>query len=499
MKASVIAAAEMAQDRGSRWWPERREVALVVACAGILAVQLLLPGFIGLADNGDFPKIAGPLCIAPTDPKAETFDYFEADYLRAPQHCYDIKIRSSESVLAWLAATFQKAAGGREHFDIRWLGAVHASVFLAFYYLLLTLLRPLRGWRWLVLAVAALWIFADVSYVSYFNSFYTDTAALLGAMLAIAAAVRLVPMHRARLAPLIVFAVGSLAFVTSKGQHGLFGIVPVCFALVLGLRARSIVRWAAWATAGGLLTGSIWIFAATPAWYPQLPMFNLIFFDIAKNSGTPLQDLRELGLGAEDLPYVGLFVFMRESPASDEAWLKRFGERTSYSKVLAFYAHHPDRMLAKLRTTLLEDASQNRANLSNFRRQDGKPAGAKTGRFASWSSLRSWLFIHFPAYIPIWYGLILFGAPFLFAHAGFRQLRGIGWIIFAVALTGAGEFGLCALTDACEIFRHLLLFHLLTDFTIFLSLAVLLLVRAQTTRPGVLVDCDQTGAFRPPA
>jgi len=480
-------------------WAAWREVALIAACAGVLAVQLLLPGFIGLADNGDFPKIAGRLCIGPADPQARTFEYFESDYLRTPRYCWQSGIPSSESVPVKLAARFQKTAGGAGHFDIRWLGAVHASVFLAFYYVLLTLLRPLGGWRWLVLAVAALWIFADVSYISYFNSFYTDTAALLGAMLAIAAAPWLLPMRRARVVPLIVFAAGALAYVTSKGQHGLFGLVPASFALVLGLRARSVVRWAAWATAVGLLAGSIWVFAATPAWNPQLERFNVIFFNIAKNSRAPFQDLRELGLDAGDLPYVGMLAFTPGSPTNDVAWLDRFGRRTSYSKVLAFYTRHPDRMLSMLRMTLKGDASQIRPNLSNFRRQEGRPAGAITQRFGSWSFLRSWLLLHCPVHMLVWYALILVGVPSLLLRARFSSLRPIGWIVFAVALVGAGEFGVATLADASETYRHLLLFHLLTDFTIFLTLLAALSGRAWAARPGIPAGLGVTsGNDEPP-
>lgn len=455
----------------------------MAACAGMLAVQLLLPGFIGLADNGDFPKVAGRLCIGPADPQFRTFDYFEPDYLRIPHYCWNGGIPSSEIVPVKLAARLQKTAGGAGYFDIRWLGTVHAFVFLVFYYLLLTLLRPLRGWRWLALAAAALWIFADVAYVAYFNSFFTDTAALLGAMIAVAAAARLLPMRRARMAPLIVFAAGSLAYVTSKGQHGTFVLVPACFALVLGLRARSVVRWAAWATAAGLLAGSIWVFAKSPPSVAELPRFNLIFFDIAKNSATPLHDLRELGLDAGDLQYVGMHSFMAGTPTDNQAWLESFDRRTSYTKVLIFYARHPARMLSKLHRVLTEDAWQIRPNLSNFWRQEGRPAGATTARFASWSSLRSWLFFHYPAHILVWYALVLIGVPLLLLRARFAGLRPLGWIVFAVALAGAGEFSLSALTDTLETFRHLLLFHLLTDFTIYLALVAALSGRPRAGAP----------------
>ena len=41
------------------------EPALLAICAAILAAQLFVPPFIGLADNGDFPKITGRLSLGP--------------------------------------------------------------------------------------------------------------------------------------------------------------------------------------------------------------------------------------------------------------------------------------------------------------------------------------------------------------------------------------------------------------------------------------------------
>jgi hypothetical protein len=48
--------------------------------------------------------------------------------------------------------------------------------------------------------------------------------------------------------------------------------------------------------------------------------------------------------------------------------------------------------------------------------------------------------------------------------------RAIAWTILAVSLVAWGEFGIASLADACETPRHLLMFHVFTDVSIFLSL-----------------------------
>ncbi len=464
----------------SRWWLAWREAALVVVCAGVLASQLLLPGFIGMADNGDFPKIAGRLSLGPADSRAQKFAYFESDYVRDRRYHWDSRLPSSEMIPAKVASAVEKAIGDRRRFDIRWLGAVHAAIFVGFYFLLLKLLRPLRSWRWLLLAPVALWIFADVAFVAYFNSFYTETAALLGAMIATVMAVHLLKAEKAQPIPLILFTLGALFFVTSKVQHGIHGFLPACCTLAIALEAKGKgMRLAAWAATACLLGGIVWIFAGTQAWYSGLTRFNLIFFQIAKNSDTPLQDLQELGLNATDLPYVGMHAFMLDSPMGDDRWLADFCHRTSYGKVLRFYVRHPGRMLAILQRVLLESASQRQyLGLSNFRRQQGRPPYAITGRFGSWSVLRTRLFQRWPFHILVWYALVMIGAPVIFLHRKRGFERALACVTLAVALAGIGEFCVPALADACEMGRHLLLFHLLTDFTIFLALTFALTPRA---------------------
>ena len=113
----------------------------LVLCAAILAWKLFLPGFIGMADNGDFGKVAGPLCLASAEPERENF--FHPWYVRSQANCFDARVPSSERAIAWLASPLERTLGNPARFDIRWLGAIHALLFLGFYYSVLTLLRPL--------------------------------------------------------------------------------------------------------------------------------------------------------------------------------------------------------------------------------------------------------------------------------------------------------------------------------------------------------------------
>jgi hypothetical protein len=446
---------------------------VLLLSAGALASELFLPGFIGLADNGDFPKVSMSLCIGAADDRAQAFSYFVSDYVRGNAYCWDSGLKSSAVVPAWFASTLEQAVGSPEKFDIRWLGGVNAALFLVFFYVLLIAIRTLEGWRWIAACILALWIFTDVSFVAYFNSFFADSAALLGAMIAAASALWLLAADETRLLPVCVFAGGALLFVTSKAQHAIYGFVPALLLAVLGYTAKKrAVRFTSWGAAGCLLASAAWMVASTPDWYKAQPRFNLIFSKIAKKSASPLDDFRELGLGAPDLKYIGTNAFAPGNPTENEQWLAAFCSRTGYGKLLAYYVRHPAMMFGLMHEALGPEGAASRRpwNLSNFRRAEGKPAGARTERFASWSRVRDWLSGVWPMHVAVWYALVLGGAVFVLRRRKSRFGVALAAATLGAAAIGLGEFSVAALADSLETHRHLLLFQLFTDLTIFFAL-----------------------------
>jgi hypothetical protein len=213
-------------------WPE---ALLLGLCAAVCSIQILVPPYIGLANNGDFPKVYRRFACAPPDGDARNFVYFVADCEFQPQYYWKSDVISSENALAAVPMLLVKASGVRV-FNIRWLGGFHLLLFLGAYSALLVYLRPRGRLFQLAIGGLALCIFTDVAYVSYFNSFFSDTAALVGLLCMTAFALHLArPTPRA--AALWLFTAAALLFIASKTQHALWGIFPVVFLGCLGSRA----------------------------------------------------------------------------------------------------------------------------------------------------------------------------------------------------------------------------------------------------------------------
>lgn len=448
-----------------------REVVPAAACSAILLWQLFLPGFIGLANNRDFAKVMGRLCIGRPDVLSSYYAYFHPGYDRAQRYCWDSHIPASELAPARAASWIEQRFGDPAHFDIRWLGAVHAILFLIAWWILLRALRPLSATAWWIAMAAALWIFLDVSYISYFNTFYTDATAILGAMLMLSSALWMAAEKPGTL-PTICFFSGALLFLTSKAQHA--ATVPLLVGFLIAARWRRGRALTA-ICAIAMLAGAAWVILLTPDSYKAQPRFTLVFSKILPSSPAPARDVLALGLSESDLPLIGQHAFLPYSPAFDPAWLDAFSRRCTYQKVLLFWLRHPVRALTAIRADLDNEAWRRRpVDFSNYQPEAGKPAGARTDRFGSWSALNERISRAVPMLVVAWYAFILFFAA-----------RGSGLrVALLAALLGATEFLIATLADARETDRHLLLFHLFTDWTVFLALVYFLNSRSSASLRG---------------
>ena len=435
---------------------------LISIFSAALAFQLFVPPSIGLAGNGDFPKMIGRFSLG-AEPPAEDYNYFTSRYI------YD---RSFQWLADDVSSELIPISGGliigwifsRHVFDIRILGAIHAALWIGCFTVLLPLLRRLAGWRRAVITVASLIIFTDVSYVAHFNSFYTDTAAFLFLAWAIVLWLHLVTRERPSAGLFALFCAASILCVTSKPQHAPLGVF--LFALAAMTAASFHGVWPKiGATALGLtiLLASAVSFALAPAGVESGQVYNAIFAKILPKSPSALEDARELGLGPEYLPLAEHWADPMQSPA----WKAEFERRTSHRSVALFYLRHPWRALAIMYRELRDFAWHRPAtSLSHYERKEGYPPGTQTKSFGWWSALRSVALRYAPWQIPVLYfAIFAVGGRIAILHRG-TPLSRVAALCVLLAGMGAIELAVSALGDGGEDDRHLFLFHVVTDFAI---------------------------------
>lgn len=457
-------------------WPE---VILLGLCAALCSIQIFAPPYIGLANNGDFGKVFGRFAIAPPDGGARNFTYFVSDYEYRPRYRWKSNFKSSETVLAAVPILLAKTFGAHV-FNIRWLGAVHLLLFLCGYYLLLVWLRRYGTVFVLGIGGLALWIFTDVAYVAYFNSFFSDTAAMLGLLLMAPLALHsLDPQSRLRHA----LPLAALLLITAKTQHAFWGILPAAFLI-----------WRKHLVSAALLIAAEAIMILSTPWtYKTAPLFSVIFYKLAPHAPVPQSAVRELGLGEAEFRYIGTHAYTPGNPGVDIPWLRSFTARTSYARVLRYWLRHPGEAARALHADLVTFApGMRQMNLANFRREDGRPPAQLSDRFAVWSALRERLYRRWPFLVVAWYASVIAAAA-----AMRKRHRGPAVICLGMAAIGILEFCFASLADAIETERHLLLFHAATDVTIcFAGACVLDAIMHLCKSPGS-VTAPSCSAFLP--
>jgi len=73
----------------------------------------------------------------------------------------------------------------------------------------------------------------------------------------------------------------------------------------------------------------------------------------------------------------------------------------------------------------------------------------------------------------VWYALLVAAAILILRMRPSGQAAKMAWLTLGLAAAAAIEFSVASLADACETFRHLFIFHALTDLTVLLALAAL--------------------------
>ncbi len=394
-----------------------------------VAWQLWVPPYLGLADNGDFAKVAGRFALTPADPGPQpTFHFFHRLWRNEPNALWvspywGIEVWLTQAAL-WLNQT--------KPFDIRWLGLIHVLIFGGAVWLLIQ--------KRIAANLFAILAFTDAAYVTYFQSFYFDAASIVFLLLLFAAWWADRPW---------VLTLAAFGFALAKVPHAPLAIL---LSLLLLLEKKSKLIPAALV----LLAGGSFMLSQTKAEYKATAYYNLAFFKLGLIDPGALDALE---IRPEDHRLLGTHAFMADSPAQKSAWLKSFYPKGGYGNALIYYASHPAVAAKVMWSDLTIEAPQIRAvNLGNYERSTGKAFCSLSTAFGWYSALKSWLFRIAP-----WHLFLL--VPAAAWVIGRRPL------LYAVLAIGGYEFAAASLADACETYRHLLLFHLAYDLLLFMAIS----------------------------
>ena len=456
--------------------PSRAELAALVLVGALVLVQLMWPPIIGVASNGDFERMMkwGGLEYVAQDNNEKYFGWINREFrfARSPWRVWCC-FGSSEAIFVKLGAIVGNWLLPGDRFDLRIIGIVHLLGFLTAFWLLL------RGWQ-AATQLSPLWLlpgflllFCDLGYTAYFHSFYSEPASLIFLLAMVGAGFYLAT--RPDLGTLTVFCLCAGLFIAAKPQN--FALAPALLlfcARLWFLRREGMWRGLLAVFAIALVSAAVLLNLIAPH-YRDATRYHSVFYGILKDSPTPEQDLRALGLDERFAVLANTTTFHQGLPLdiNSPEFRADFLDRISHFKVLRFYLTHPHRLLEKLRLTAARGYTLRLEYAGNFEHASGQPAHSQAYRWSWWSSFKQ---EHWPKSLWLLAGYCLLLAGLLLK--GYRRAAPSGrllcefglmlWLMllaaFVTPIIGDGE---------SDLTKHLFLFNALFDLSLLFFTAYL--------------------------
>jgi hypothetical protein len=361
----------------------------------LFVIRFLVPSPVGMADNGDGPRLMCGLGIAPVTGGYPRYDGFAYFTFSPSSSCANADVySSSEHGLLVLAKWLTPVVGVSGTVSLVALGLVICAIQSAGIASLACGLR--LGLRGTLIVAAVVWlVMADAAFFDTYAAPFSEGATLTGLLL-VAAGVLYLSRGSAGLAfGLLLGGTGGYLTSLSKEQY-LPLAVPVCVVLVLasaarnrrGLRRFLTARTAAAGAVSGLLAIAVigYLHADMTSPYTGLlhqeQVVDVIFDDIVTGPGSgDVAALRDLGLPASWIGYAGDGFWSPHSVYHDPLY-PQYASRLNDSNLAGYLLSHPVTMLS-VGQQAANDALALRVNyLGSYAPAAGYPAGTLENRVA---------------------------------------------------------------------------------------------------------------------
>ena len=442
------------------------QLCVVLALAGtILGWQLFVPPIVGLADQGDFARVLGPLGYAPV-PKGPDHKYWYVTrtFVKDPSYREPRWEQiSSEFILATVAVTLNRVLRGPATFDITVFGFTHAVLFLLALGRLLYVTRRLAMYRtaWALMLL----VLTDVGYVAYWNSLYTEPASCLWFLFLLAESIDLCGSEQISMGQVLRWNIFAVLWIMAKTQNAAL-CIPLA-AYDLRMVWRTLGRGGSYVALAGVVAicvaGGVMYRSLLPA--PRVSvLYDMVFFGILPESEDARSDLKALGLDPNYARYSGTLPWSPGTGVADGALVNALQANVSSFSLMEFYLRRPARLWRHLQARLPSALSLRPEFCGNFDRSAGRPPGARSNTMALWSRFHERCLS--PIALLLLSALALFpvgGVAFVLSHgaaASARRWMELGILLATCCLTA---FFVAAFGDVYDNVKHLFLFNLLLD------------------------------------
>ncbi|WP_336775711.1 glycan biosynthesis hexose transferase WsfD [Paenibacillus sp. MMO-58] len=447
----------------------------------ILLIELFIPPFIGMADNGDYYRIlySNGLYFNAPDYTSQTLGYFVKNFgIFQYYNENSALLYSSQTLFVRLSLMISEWFGYNRQFDIRIQAALYGVLYVGAVYLLVkaAVWKASRraGYG---LALGAIFVFGDIGYLAYFNSFYSESVVLIMLMYLFSAGMLLYQRQYNDYFLLFLFGASAMILTTSKQQNAPIGLVVAMVAvLFVFLKRDRIFRTLAGLQAVVLLLTAVGTYVLIPEQFVNINKYHAMTRGVLMTADNPEQALDYFGIDKQFAVLTGAIYYDQFSPipVESEEMQTQFLDKYGFPSIARYYLTHPD-SAGRIFETAAHNAFSNRTKLGNYEESAGKPFGARTWAFSGYSYLKEWAAPKTSGFVVLWMIVIvgLYAASFYQAvkERALRRTLRLSLILMmmlsglcamAVSVIGAGD---------ADLAKHEFLFAVAFDLVTFWVIA----------------------------
>lgn len=467
--------------------PTAGEWCWLAAAALLIGVQLFLPPFVGLADQGDYARLAGPFGLQPV-----TGPDISGEYLRLV-HRFDLGdpggggYLSSQLLVVLAAVLLSPLDGDLATIDLRLVGLLNTLLLLAASWLVLVALRPLGRPARAVAAVGLLVVVTDGVSVAFLSSFYSEPASLVTLLALVGLGLRWTGGAGVHPSHWKAVLLAALLLLSAKQQNAPLGPL-LAGALLLAARQGAerplrLPREVLAGTAAVLVLAPLVYLSLTPSSMRENFTYHAIFLELVPSSPTPREDLAELGLDPTLERFRGTNAYEEASGMRVPQVRDALREQVGAAALGRFYVLHPERLLDLLRRGVGPSLVSRPSALGTFPQEAGRPFRDVDRRFSRYSDAKAAAAPASAVVVPAVLAVAAVAGP-LAARRERRNARPGGpdarWLALLAACAAAELIVVLLAEGTLDLARRLYLFSVLLDLCA-LGTAVLV-VEAATRR-----------------
>jgi len=372
----------------------------------ILGVSLYLSDTVGLSDNGDFRRVIAPNRISYGGEGREAFAFTDRFKLSFEGKGGFEKLYNSLFTLTKPYVTTQhifiktsillnlvyNALIGEDPgvYRIQWLGVLYCIFLTVSLGMIFINVRLGRKWLDVVFILLLIFVFCDVGYTAYFNSFYGEALQYTSFIFIFACAASMIFSAKRCTLYCVLYYAGVILFMGSKFANIPLGIILALAGLLFILLNRPSRLFKSLNVIGltFALVMSVHFYTSIPEWMDEHTTYQAVFFGVLKNSPVPEKDLMELGLPSYMAVLQNTNYYMQDHKVDIHSpkFRRDFYGNISKFDVLKFYLKNPSRLWQKLDISIKNSAHIRPVYLSNY--DLGHERLTKCKKFSTWSSLR---------------------------------------------------------------------------------------------------------------